>query len=64
MFVSAALTMGLWLAATNLETPLVTVPDPQAALKPETTAECQARHARVARARATTAIILHRAAWQ
>ena len=52
MFISAALTMGLWLAAANLETPLVTVPDPQAALKPETGAERQARHARVAKARA------------
>jgi HEAT repeat protein len=64
MFVSAALTMGLWLVATNPETPLVTVPDPQAALKPETGAERQARHAGVAKARAATAVILHRAAWQ
>jgi len=64
MFVSTALTMGLWLAAANLETPLVTVPNPQAALKPETEHERQARHASVAKARAGTVIILHRAAWQ
>ena len=64
MFVSAALTMGLWLGAANLETPLVTVPDPQAALKPETEAERDARHARLARARAGTAVVLHREAWE
>ncbi len=64
MFVSAALSMGLWLSAANLETPLVTVPDPQAALKPESEAERSARHARLAKARAGTAVILHRAAWE
>jgi HEAT repeat protein len=64
MFVSAALSMGLWLAVANLDAPLVTVPDPQAALKPETAAQRKARHASVAKTRAGTAIILHRAAWQ
>ena len=62
MFISAALTMGLWLSAAKLETPLVTVPDAQAVLKPETAAERSARHARLAKARAGTAVILHRAA--
>jgi HEAT repeat protein len=64
MFVSAALSMGLWLAVANLDAPLVTVPDPHAALKPETAEQRKARHASVAKTRAGTAIILHRAAWQ
>ena len=64
MFISAALTMGLWLGAASPETPLVVVPDPRAALRPESEAERNARHARLAKVRAGTAVVLHRAAWQ
>ena len=64
MFISAALTMGLWLVTASPETPLVVVPDPRAALQPESAGERNARHARLAKVRTGTAVVLHRAAWE
>ena len=64
MLVSSALCLGLWLAAAHSDAPLVTVPDPQAVLKPETEPERKARHATLAKVRAGTAVVLHREAWE
>jgi len=51
------------LLAPGQETPLLTVPDPQAALRPETAEQGRLRHASVARRRGETVVILHRGAW-
>ena len=64
MLVSASLAMGLWLIAASREEPLVTVPDPQAALKREPEEQRKARHATVAAARSGTVVVLHRGAWE
>ena len=64
MFVPVSLTIALCLLAGSPEKPLVTLPNPQAALRPETEERTNARHAKVARARAGTAILLHRGAWE
>ena len=57
-----SLALVIWLLATGAETAPVTVPDPQAALRPETAERRIARHAKVAQARADTVILLHRGA--
>jgi hypothetical protein len=53
---------GICLLAAGRGEPLVSVPDPSAALQPETSQQRQLRHEKVAKARAGTAIILHRGA--
>ncbi|OHB69330.1 MAG: hypothetical protein A2V70_15225 [Planctomycetes bacterium RBG_13_63_9] len=63
MSISTSLTIAIWLLAGNPETPLVTVPDPQAALRRETADQTSARHAKITRARDGTVILLHRGAW-
>lgn len=59
----SSLTIAICLLAGHPETPLVVVPDPQAALKSESAEQCRARHAQVARARARTVVLVHRGAW-
>jgi len=63
MSISTSITLAIWLLAAAPETPLVMVPDPQAALRPETADQTSARHAKMARARDGTVILLHRGAW-
>ena len=55
------LAISLW--AANPTGPLVMVPDPQAVLRPETADQTTDRHAKVARARDGTVILLHLGAW-
>ncbi|MFH1919327.1 MAG: glycerophosphodiester phosphodiesterase family protein, partial [Planctomycetota bacterium] len=64
MSISMSLMLAISFWSANPETPLVTVPDPQAALKTETADQTRARHAKVARARDGTVILLHRGAWE
>jgi len=64
MFAFTSLTIAVCLLAGRPETPLVMVPDPQAALKPETVEQGRARHAQVAQAHAGTVVVLHRGAWE
>lgn len=61
--VLAILAPHLCLAA-DLAAPLVTLPDPRAALKPETDEQRKARHEKVAQARAGTVLLVHRGAWE
>ena len=63
MSISASLIFAFSLCVIPPETPLLTVPDPQAALRSETEDQVGDRHAEVARARKSTVILLHRGAW-
>jgi hypothetical protein len=64
LLVFIGLALEVWLVAARADPPLITLPDPRAALRPEAAAQRDARHVRVADARSRTIVILHRGAWE